>query len=494
MNLTISPVKTPTFQASQKFKAIRNIPDIPCACCGHKVILPAAYSKAFQQLSKPLAKLMEKGFLSTWIKAPAIYELLTKWAKEEPEANLDGMLIDHQDRYLILRNAITENLKSNPEKANLTDSEIAHETSSLLNDLCSRSRAELKNAPTVMKTLAKFKDSLNDEKLATFEQFEIYARKYPRKRLSEIINLKEVYEYHALKDLLQRDEFREKVNFHFDNIERLLKGTKKFTQEDIDLLRECTEEVYVDEIDERARVVRTKEMYAGVLEPRGLDKIKYKVFDEIDKLPLTCITKDSFIAHTHSFHYSDAKIIESLLLPSMSSFEHIIPRSKGGDDRADNGIVLCADCNEKRKSRPYSEFLKYHPEMPYNTEKQLRFVADSIAKGKLNGYFRFWPIRVAKTLAEYTDGKIKPDMIDYCKKEQKRSSMRREENTKQFKELKNQRYEFVTKKKELRQEIKNVENELDNVEKDIIARINDKKYEDILNEEIDNYLKQNEKK
>ena len=156
MNLTISPVKTPTFQASQKFKAIRNIPDIPCACCGHKVILPAAYSKAFQQLSKPLIKLMDKGFLSTWTKAPEIYEMLTKWAKEEPEANLDGMLIDHQDRYLILRNAITENLKSNPEKACLTESEIGHETSSLLNDLCSRSRAELKSAPAVMKTLAKF--------------------------------------------------------------------------------------------------------------------------------------------------------------------------------------------------------------------------------------------------------------------------------------------------------------------------------------------------
>ena len=286
MNLTISPVKTPTFQSSQKFKAIRNIPDMPCACCGHKVILPAAYSKVFRQLSKPLTKLMEKGFLSTWTKAPAIYEMLTNWAKEEPEANLDNMLVEHQDRYQILRNAIAENLKSMPEKANITESELSHETSSLLNDLCSRSRAELKSAPAVMKTLAKFKDSLSDEKLATFEQFEIYARKYPRKRLSEIINLKEVYEYHALKDLLQRDEFREKVNYHFDNIERLLKGTKKFTQEDIDLLRQCTEEVYVDEVDERARVVKTKEMYAGVLDPRGLERIKYKVFDEIDKLPL----------------------------------------------------------------------------------------------------------------------------------------------------------------------------------------------------------------
>lgn len=497
MNLTISPVKTPsntTFKASNKYKAIRNIPGMPCACCGQKVILPSAYSKAFEQLAKPLQKLIEKGFLATWKKCPEVFEMISRWAQEEPNANLDTMLDDNQERYLSLRNAIADNLRRNPEKKFLSDSEIGHETSSLFNDLCSRSRAELKGSATVMKVLSKFKDTLRGEKLETFKQFEIYARKYPRKKLSEIINQKEVYEYHVLKDFLQRNEFREKVNYHFENIEMLLQGTKKFTQEDIDTLKDCMQDLYVYENDEKARVIKAKEMYEAVLEPRGLGKLKYKIYDEIDQIPLTCMTKDSFIAHAYRNHYTDAKIIESLLLPSMSSFEHIVPRSRGGEDRADNGIVLCADCNEKRKSRTYDEFLNYHPEMPYNTERQIKYVADSIAKGKLHGYFRFWPMRVAQTLSEYTNGKIKPDVTEYCKKEQKRSLVRREENTKQFKELKNQRSEYINKKKELRQEIQNVETELDNLDKGIVARISDKKYEDILNEEIDKYLNSNDKK
>ena len=69
-----------------------------------------------------------------------------------------------------------------------------------------------------MKRFSGFKNILLGSKLETFEQLEIYARKYPRKTLEEIINLDEVYRFHQQKDWLQRASTREKMDYHFDNI------------------------------------------------------------------------------------------------------------------------------------------------------------------------------------------------------------------------------------------------------------------------------------
>ncbi|WP_092084165.1 HNH endonuclease [Bradyrhizobium brasilense] len=40
-----------------------------------------------------------------------------------------------------------------------------------------------------------------------------------------------------------------------------------------------------------------------------------------------------------------------------ATFDHIIPRSRGGADSVDNGVCACVSCNEARGDRPAVDFL-----------------------------------------------------------------------------------------------------------------------------------------
>lgn len=484
MKLSVTPAVTPSFTGAQKYKAIRNIPNIPCACCGHKVISQASMNDAFKKLTRPLSMIIEKGFLDSWKRSPIVMDKLTKWAKEEPKSNIDTMIEEHPERYHELYDAVKSCVK-NPE------GDIERDATSLFKDLFVRARSLMRGSSVVIKNLMKFKDSLSGEKLDTFEQLEIYAKRYPRKTLNEIVNTKEVYKFHLLKNSLQSGDFAERVDFRFSNIEDILKKSKEFTPDEIENLRNAAMNIYTIERDTESRCVRAMKLYQDALDEKNLGKLRFKIFDELKKVPTTSTTKDSFFEYAHESNLSDSKIVDSLLRSSMSSFEHIVPHSKGGENRVDNGIVLCADCNEKRGNRHYDEFLLYHPAMPYNVEKQIAYVSDLISKGKLNGTFRFWPMRVSKTLSEYTGGKIKPDISKYCKKEQKKSISRKVENTKNYKKLKSEQVQKLREKEALKARLRELQKSLDEVDQGLISTRRIKDYEDDLSLEISDYMKKN---
>lgn len=460
MNLNITPIKTPTFKGRQEYKAIRAIPNMPCACCGKKVIRPYDFSTFFEHVSKPLKTMLEKGFFANWSKDVNIMNILTTWAEEEPTSTFDTIINKHSGRYATLREAVENSFAKSSKLEALGQIEINRNVSNLFNDLCSKARAMLRGSAVVMKYMAQFKDSLSDQKLEAFKQFEIYASKYPRKTLSEIVNMKEVYEFHAAKDRLQRAESREKLEYHFGNIAKILQKTKSFSEDEIYEMRHSAEEMYCTERDNNARVQMVKDMYSEALRSKNFDKLIPKVIAELEEVPETFLTKDSFFVYAHNHAFSDSKIIESLLVPSLSSFEHIIPRSKGGADTARNGIILCSGCNEKRKTRPYKEFLRYHTEMPANTDKQINYVAGLILKGQLHGAFRYWPVEVAETLERYTDGGIKPDITEYCIKEQKRSQKRMAESDTQLNRLKDRQSSEIMKKLKFQKEINSTISEI----------------------------------
>ena len=163
-------------------------------------------------------------------------------------------------------------------------------------------------------------------------------------------------------------------------------------------------------------------------------------------------------------------IIYSILKPSVASFEHIKPKwDKGGDNIA-NGIIMCRRCNQMRNRTPYGEFIEYHPMMPYNTQKQIMQISDFILNGKLNDEYKFWPIEVARTLEEYTDGKIKPDISDYCKRgarkikkiERARSEII-DNKTKLLRENKAKKEALLKELQKLEAETKNIKDERSNL-------------------------------
>lgn len=489
MNLTITPIKTPAFNGAQKFKAIRNIPNLSCACCGDKVILRQDVVKAYKAVAKPLLLMIEQGFFNFISKKmPEVMEILNQWAKENPKTSLDIIASD-EEKYSILRESVTKNVKNIPAIVERGDREVGRVSSIFFDDLFSRSRTKLKGSGPVIKRFMVFKPFLKGTKQEVFEQLEIYSRKYPRKTLSEIVNTEEIYKFHIAKDRLQRAETREKLDYHFDNVGMILKKTKAFTEDEIYNLRQSAIDTITHGRDPEARQVKMRDLYENALKEKNLEKLKLKIFDELKQVPRTFITKDSFIAYAHNHNYTDAQILESLLIPSYSSFEHIVPKAANGKDIQDNGIVLCADCNEKRKHIPYTEFLRYHPRMPYNTQKQIDTIVNLILTSKLQGPFRFWPIRVAKTLYDYSEGLINPDITKYCKKELLKSKARKEANIENFEKLKKQRTTKIQERLQTQEELSKIDSELTQINNNVKITNSINHYEDGLINVINEHLK-----
>jgi hypothetical protein len=60
--------------------------------------------------------------------------------------------------------------------------------------------------------------------------------------------------------------------------------------------------------------------------------------------------------------------------------------------------------------------------MPYNAQKQLLQISDLILHGRISSEYKDYPIKIASTLYEYSDGKIDVDITSYAQKASKKYS------------------------------------------------------------------------
>lgn len=420
---------------------LKNIKNVPCACCGNKIITTEQITKAFASITLPLKQMIKKGFMGYWLENPNVKFLLESFVDSYPEKSFDKILEDPEN-YAKFRESIT-----------MSDS---REKGHAMQNIVTRSRHDLRGAGSVMKRLKAFKPYLKGTKLGVFEQLEIYARKYPRKRLTEILNLEEVSKFHTIKDLLQRAETKEKRDFYFENIEIMLKKAS-IDDEQIQELKEQALEYFCAERYPSYKVFMIKNMYGKFCEENNCQNLSSKINDEIDKMPTTFTTVDSFLIYAKNHEFSDAQIVYSLLNPYEGSFEHIVPKSKGQDDSIYNGIVLCRRCNKRRSSIPYTEFIQYHPQMPYNTQKQVNFLADLILTGEIPEMYKEWPIKIARSLYDYTDGKINVDVSSYCKKVADKAGKRIAARNNAIEKMREAKVEKLSRKQNLLKELQEIE-------------------------------------
>lgn len=451
-----------------KFQEIKFLPRLSCACCGRKMINPSDYYKAFSAIAKPFSKIINSNTFANWKKQPAIWSILQDFATKYPKFSLDRIMNDKENR-VILKTALKSMAYENEdvlqatnevEKERMLDRIILDDYGDILN----RSRSVLKSSSVVIKRMAPFKKCLDGEKLATFEQLEIYAQKYPRKTLSEIISMDEIYKFHKTKDLLQRAETREKLDFHFNNIEKFIKKVDPESEDMIFDLKKEVESLFDICSDSDRRIYEAKQIYKQALIKYKDKNLEKKVMAEIEQFPTNFITKDSFLVYAKNHNYGDARIISSLLVPSEVSFEHILPKKYQGKDLSANGIVLCRDCNRKRGATPYEEFVQYHPRMPYYTQKQVRMIANYILEGRMSDDYRLWPIQVAETLNENSNGIINPDVSNYVRKALQKSNEVLEMNTNIMQDIKNERNEKFTIREELQKKIEEIDDDIVNLE------------------------------
>lgn len=458
--------QTPNFQQAKKinrlitYQDLKLIPNLNCACCGRKVIEPTEFHNAFRTITLPLKSILQKGLLQPWKNSTPTWDFLVELSQMFPKKSLDQIEFNNSHVHGKLFETIRKSLETDPKSFQYnTPKQKQEKIKSLYYDIINRSRAQLRGSRKVMTRMKPFKKTLEKDpvKLAVFEQLEIYAEKYPHKTLSEILAIEEIHKFHSTKDLLQRAETREKLDYHFNNIAKLIKKESPDSIELIEKLKHDAVELLEQEKDPAARIPKMQKMYAQALTTIGCEKLIKKVNKELEQVPKSFITKDSFLAFAHRHRLSDYQIISSLLTPSVASSEHIIAVSKGGLDNLGNVSVFCRSCNKKRDAIPYTEFSEYHPEMIKNEQRQINQISRFILNNDVSEEAFYYPIDVAKTLSESTDGKINPDVSKYCEKRNQQINQHIQEQQNEIQKLREERQQMSEEKEAILKRLEEIE-------------------------------------
>ena len=154
---------------------------------------------------------------------------------------------------------------------------------------------------------------------------------------------------------------------------------------------------------------------------------------------------------------------------------------------------MCHKCNQMKASIDGDIFAQYHPSMPYHAQKQVEQISNLILTGKIDSSFATYPIEIASTYEEVSNGKIKIDSSAYCKKSEKK--LKKEQKIRDEKEQQSQKElkEIKRKQQELAKQLKNLQDKF--IEKK--TELSDIRYEnkksDKLLDEIQQYLENQNK-
>ena len=272
----------------------------------------------------------------------------------------------------------------------------------------------LKNAPEVIAELKPYEKYMHGYRKNIFQELEYQASQYPDKKLSEIIQIPELAEKYVINTYYEAMDFAKKRDSHMGKADDMILKTNPGLQKPLQELHTNVYLAYGNDDDKRVSYL-VQEFYRKFLDEHGLDSIKNDVMDEIKQIPLLSFTKNSFLSYARRY-YSDGMLLQYLIRPFMETIKSIIPMARGGSNDVNNKIIVCRTCGNDLAQFPYNETVKYHPEMTENIEKQLQFYADKIIKGVLPAELYDYPIAVAKTLYEDSNGIINPDLSKYIDK------------------------------------------------------------------------------
>ena len=125
--------------------------------------------------------------------------------------------------------------------------------------------------------------------------------------------------------------------------------------------------------------------------------------EEKDKYPEAYMTRRA-LYKTPSEFYID------LFEKTLSSIDHVVPKSKGGSDTRRNFLAVCRGCNEKKGSTPLPVFMAADSKITPNIEHHIKFLRASVpkyvAERKLSREYLTYPDEISENLQEITNGTL----------------------------------------------------------------------------------------
>ncbi|MBS4760343.1 MAG: HNH endonuclease [Clostridium sp.] len=382
------PSDTISFKRKKVITDLRQIPNITCACCGDETIPNPTIDKLFHD--------------EMFYPANEAIDILKKagYFKKKSMTKSEATAFQFCETYSKLYKGLY--VKDIFEKDSIRELIRYYdaETRENIARIESMMTKVYKNSEHMVKVLEPYEHIMHKAQKEVFEFLKQESQKTPEKNFTEILNNPRVKE-----DNLKKLE--EKQALIFSDMENI--ASEMSPQSYKTVLRHIRKAKIIfdkpnSKISNKRQLVITmfKDLEADIPE----NDIMLKILSKVYELPSSRNDANSFI-----IKYADNnpnEIADKLLRGAAATIEHVKPRNRKNDNGKNdisNYIVLCGNCNSERNQIPYSEFIKFHPDMPQNIQKYLDRVIKFINKGILIGYDKY-PQQIRRAVEDESDKKI----------------------------------------------------------------------------------------
>lgn len=379
---------------------IRDVSHLTCGCCGDKMMNTKQLSNFVRSFVAGSKRALENDMLSRFRDSEA-YAYLKELSASEPRGKL-------------------RNLMSTP-KAKEQYSELPPRTQLDVNKIALYTDSITVSAPRVIQKFEKYYDHFSKGTKELLDVMEMYSLKYPKKTFAEIFNKPEVAKYHQdLYEMTKKQSTLQKIG-----VFKKLAAINDLTPEDRKLMQKTNSDALtvlnLEFYQPHIKKALVEDLYTDFISKSSNKSLEKEVMPLIKDFPYEFSYADTFIAKCIQERKSDMDIVNIIAEELRATFEHVKPKSKDGKDDISNGIVLCYKCNQERADLPYPFFLKFHPEMVQNMQKQMNRVITFIKHGKLLGY-ESYPVEVKQTLLEQSDNILKVNIRKYLQSRKERAA------------------------------------------------------------------------
>lgn len=434
-----------TFTSDISFKkAEKNSPfitdprelDLHCACCNrlmikNKTVLEFMNKKVYFPAKEALERIKSEQNFRLHEKPKEMqraYSFMKQMANKNPSLNFDELM----------------RLKKVLEYRKHTGPKIR----AALEELRTRCRDVSHDISYIVEEIDKLNPDFQHTEQAVFQMFKMFSKIYPTETIETILNKPDIKEEYLAKLQSKQNNRLTKIQ---PLIQQLSPKYAKRASQALDKAYKIFNRESSDIIHKRTRVI---ELFEKTFEPiqeneKSDREIADLILRRLENLPSSKNDVSAFmVKHANK---SSNSTVEILITRLRNTKEHVKPEhrknDKGISDKK-NYIYLCGKCNHDRMTEKYDNFIKKHPQMPENTQKQIDEICDFVNQGILDGHDT-WPNDIRKSLAEESEGLI---VIDTTKLDVQKAR----ENRK----LKLEQYEKDTPKEPLEKDYNGIRKKL----------------------------------
>ncbi len=275
------------------------------------------------------------------------------------------------------------------------------------NDIASKKGQELKDALEKYEDETVFiKDPLNNrhrtiyrpQKQKIVDMLKELALKYPTLNIAELVRI-------AGESNL--GELIEKQLIVFDEIENFIKNNPEINDEQKALILSALYKHKQDAIGKTNKKFKRKEFIDDITSLISNSEIKRQLSYIASKIPTSNKEISAFFVKYSDPSRTPKEIAGKLVIESVPSTEHLIPKSKQGTSRTDNYICDCASCNTAKGNILFEEWMEDKENLQEGLQRYLEDVQKALDKGDLNPKYKSYIKEIIETISRISKGKIK---------------------------------------------------------------------------------------